>query len=728
MKTLHAMRAPVAAVAVVAAAIVVASLWSGVRAQPSDRSAPTASKVVVFGFSGLSWDDIRHDQTPNLRALVARGAVGAMTVRTVSRQPSAGEGYATLGAGARVKGPETEDASGGGVPIIGHHSPLTVEGARDLIAANRGRHLSTGPGALGDALKAGGHRVAIVGPAGPGAAPVEALAAMNSDGSLPEAWLFPAGSPAGSAPTDVGFLAALDDALARADAVFVDPGQTPASAGGQSDRSGRPARVEATDHVLGDLIGRLPAATRLVVISVVPPGPAWHLAPVVVAGAGVPHGYVDSPSTRRLGLVTLTDAAPEIVTSLGGRPPTAMIGRPFRYHPAQPDLARLAGLDRDGRARATTYFPIAVGFVVLHGIVYLLAAWCLAGRRRASRLRPFVCYGLLAIAAFPLATYLLRVVPPAVVGGWAAVALLGLDALLVMVASRARTHALAPLLVLSALTVVLLIGDVATGARLQVNSILGYAPLTADRFYGIGGTTLGVLVAATLVAAALYVQLSQRTREALVVVAATFVVVVVVAGAPVLGAKVGSILTMAPVFVVTFAALAGTRPSWKTIVVAVGVTVLVLAGASAVELLRPAATRSHLGELVGSTSANGGGSLLTVIVRKASTDARVFVETVWSWLALIVTVFVGYLLVRDHRFRRILPVGSPMRVGALALVGAGVVGLAVNDTGIIITALVLVYLGPYLALSAIDTSRRREAVAAGETAAPVPAALGTPST
>ncbi|MBV8983950.1 MAG: hypothetical protein JO248_05865 [Acidimicrobiia bacterium] len=69
-----------------------------------------------------------------------------------------------------------------------------------------------------------------------------------------------------------------------------------------------------------------------------------------------------------------------------------------------------------------------------------------------------------------------------------------------------------------------------------------------------------------------------------------------------------------------------------------------------------------------------------------------------------------------------------MRAGALALVGAGVVGLAVNDTGIIITALVLVYLGPYLALSAIDTSRRREAVAAGEAAAPVPAALGTPST
>jgi hypothetical protein len=239
---------------------------------------------------------------------------------------------------------------------------------------------------------------------------------------------------------------------------------------------------------------------------------------------------------------------------------------------------------------------------------------------------------------------------------------------------------------------------------------LGYAPLTADRFYGIGGTTLGVLVASTLVAAALYAQLSRRRREALAVVAATFVVVVVVAGASVLGAKVGSILTMVPVFVVTFAALARIRPSWKTLVVALGLTGFVLAAAGVVELVRPAATRSHLGELVGSTTTNGGGSFLTVIARKASTDARVFVETVWSWLALIVTLFLGYLLVRDRRFRRLLPRGSAVRTGALALVGAGVLGLVVNDTGIIITALVLLYLGPYLALLALDASNRPEGV------------------
>ncbi|MBV9411757.1 MAG: hypothetical protein JO148_09175, partial [Acidimicrobiia bacterium] len=353
-----------------------------------------------------------------------------------------------------------------------------------------------------------------------------------------------------------------------------------------------------------------------------------------------------------------------------------------------------------------------LGFVVLHGVVYLLAAWVLARRRGAGRIITVVRYGLLAIAAFPVATFLLRIAPPASWHGWGWLAFVGLDAALVAAAARARFHVLAPLFVLSALTVVVLVADVATGARLQVNSILGYSPLTADRFYGIGGTALGVLVASTLVATTIYVDWCRRRRDALRWVGATFVVVVVVAGASVLGAKVGSILTMVPVFVVTLAALAGVRLSWRTIAVAVGVTVAALAIAGAVELLRPAATRSHLGELVGSGASSGGGSVVTVILRKASTDLRVFLETVWSWLALIVTLFLAYLLVRDHRFLRLLPHGSPLRVGALALVGAGVLGLLVNDTGIIITSLVLVYLGPFLGLLALDAADRRQDVSA----------------
>jgi hypothetical protein len=398
--------------------------------------------------------------------------------------------------------------------------------------------------------------------------------------------------------------------------------------------------------------------------------------------------------------------APEVLSSLGAQVPNAMIGRAFRYHAGPVSIGRLAGLDADGRARSDTYPSVAWGLVALDALVYALAAWVL-WRKRPGRTATGVRYGLLAIAAFPLASYVIRLVPPGQWGAWTALGLVVVDVAVVVVAARARSHTLAPLGVVAGLTVAVVVADMATGARLQVNSLLGYAPLSADRFFGIGGTTLGVLIATTLVAGAVWVERSADRHRATVVVTAVFFLVAMLAGSPVVGAKVGAILTMVPIFVLTVGAFAGRRLSWRLVAAAVALTAVALAFAALVEVLQPPAARAHLGQLVESTSASGGHSLFTTIARKAATDARVFVETVWSWVALIVVVFLAYLMVWDHRFKRIVPPGSAIRTGALAALGGGVLGLVLNDTGIIITAVVLLYLGPYLTLLALDTVGRQ---------------------
>jgi hypothetical protein len=41
----------------------------------------------------------------------------------------------------------------------------------------------------------------------------------------------------------------------------------------------------------------------------------------------------------------------------------------------------------------------------------------------------------------------------------------------------------------------------------------------------------------------------------------------------------------------------------------------------------------------------------------------------------------------------------------IAALGAGMLGFAVNDSGVVITALVYLYLGPYLALLALNAQR-----------------------
>jgi hypothetical protein len=45
--------------------------------------------------------------------------------------------------------------------------------------------------------------------------------------------------------------------------------------------------------------------------------------------------------------------------------------------------------------------------------------------------------------------------------------------------------------------------------------------------------------------------------------------------------------------------------------------------------------------------------------------------------------------------------GSPLRVGVLAALATGLVGFAVNDSGVVVTAIVLAEIGPLLALLAL---------------------------
>ncbi|TMK84141.1 MAG: hypothetical protein E6G57_15190 [Actinobacteria bacterium] len=89
----------------------------------------------------------------------------------------------------------------------------------------------------------------------------------------------------------------------------------------------------------------------------------------------------------------------------------------------------------------------------------------------------------------------------------------------------------------------------------------------------------------------------------------------------------------------------------------------------------------------------------------------------------IIAAFLLYLLIWERRLGRLLPRGSALRIGVIAALGAGLLGFAMNDSGVVITALVYLYLGPYLTLLALDAQRREpellEPLAAGRATADV---------
>lgn len=683
----------VAAIVTAFAVMAAGAMWAGSRSQPSsvaladraDRAdrAHRPAKVLLFGLPGSSVDDLGSGAMPNLDGLARRGAVAATTVRALSDHPSAADGYATLGAGSRVRA--GDDA------------------------------LSSTPGALGDALRGAGLRTGVVFVHAGGGPPPEgdrgrwgpgAMALMGSDGSVDV-------GPLGADLADPGALGReLAVVLDQADVVLVDAaGADQAAPPAPSPPDGRPSAgreraLAVADRALGQVAGLAGPDVLLLVVSVFPPGPDWRLTPMVASGRGVTEGHLYSPSTRRPGLVTLTDVAPTVLQALGVEVPDEMIGQALRYSPGQGDLGLLRSLDRDAALREDLYYPVIFTFIGLQVLVYLAALLALRvgaiGRTGAvGPAGPMLRLAVLTISAWPLASYLVRLLPGLdSLGPRGILVILALDAGVVAAALRARRHPLSPLAWICASTIAVLVVDLANGAHLQLSSFLGYSPYTAARFSGLGNAAFAALAFCAMVVAAVHVDRAPRRREALVTVAALLALVVVVDGAPWLGSDVGGILTLVPAFGLTLLALAGRRLSWRTALTAAGAAALALGVAAGVDMMRPPDARTHLGQLVDRVADGGLAPLTTVMARKAAGSLRTF-ESPLSWTLPIVIAYGLSLLLRPGRRPRWLADRPALHAGAVGMIATALLGSVVNDSGVVVLAMVFVYIGPFLTLLAV---------------------------
>ena len=304
-------------------------------AAPAPAAAPAASgpairHVVIVGISGLRWNQVTAAGTPELWRLAGGGSVGSLVDYAQQPLSCPADGWLTLNAAARAQGPRpcptlpavVPDGAGARVPAM-----------PQIIAANRGFHESPDWGLLGSLA---GCATAV----GPGAALALASAAGAVSSYLPSA----AGLSAG--------------VLARCPLTVVDLGQI-----GGIERTG----ASAIDGRLAAIVADLAPGTLLLVTSpgaAVAPGPGGgpgppHLMAVVVNGPGYADGLLDSASTRRPGIVTLTDLTPTVAGWLGRPVPAgtvgARIGRTARGDlPADDQRAARPGHRRAGLAGHAT--------------------------------------------------------------------------------------------------------------------------------------------------------------------------------------------------------------------------------------------------------------------------------------------------------------------------------------------------------------------------------------
>ncbi len=654
----------------------------------------TADYVVLVGVAGLRWEDVDPQRTPTLWQMAQEGSIGSLSVRSAHRPTCPVDGWLTLGAGSFAAW--TGSRSDGQCPPV----EVKVE-QPDRIGANLPEQegvvqhnqdrlpWGTVPGALAESVRCS---VAV----GPGAAVAAARPFGRVDRyepTLPEDPAELLGSCVLSI-VDLGTVAGEDPAV-------------------------RAAAARVADTQLARVLAGRPPQSLVIVAGISDTERPSRLHVAVADGPGWEGGWLTSSSTGRRGYLQLIDLAPTAVAALG-RP---MPDRPFLGRPAasvggrSADLSAAIAAPADADREAAAQRQVAGGFFTLLAVVQVALAVAvlpllLRARRHAGPYGPkpvsrrvvaTVELLLVAAALAMPAALLAEVVPwwrnahPAVSFAGLTAVLLAAATLLVRLAPGYRTS-LGPLGAVAGLTALAIGVDVVTGARLQLNGVIGYSALEGGRYAGLGTVGLGVFVAGALLSAGWLAQRVSRGWRPTVMVAVGGAAVVVV-GSPYLGAdSIGAIALTAGVSVAAAISAGGwltlTRLAWAAMA---GLAVTV--GFAVVDLGRPPADRGSLGRFL---AALGDGTAGLTVQRSSTSNLETLVNSPLTVLALAGALLVWFALLQPWgglmRLFGIYPAIRAAMAGTAVAAGVGgVLGAAALDVAGAAAAVVV----PLAALSAL---------------------------
>jgi hypothetical protein len=690
------------------------------------------TRSVVVALPGVLWTDIELHEPPNILRAIEEGAWGSMSVRTNSSRTSLASGFVTMGAGARVDGgvttggPAMHETSIPATALPPVFSDWRVAGVDEIKRIAEDDGYGAQPGALAGAMDA---RVFAIGNGDlgrPAPAPIgygrwTLLSAMNPNGVVDAAatsddlLLDDDAAPYG-VRTDPERLSEVIDVFFENEdcgVAFIDQGDLTrfdqwAMALGRDEITGELVALQrsalmASDELVGDLRSRMGPDELLLVVS--PTSPSWadeaHLGVAVAVGGAFGQGTtLESASTRRSGLVTLPDVAPTILEHFGVDRPPVMNGRGMASSAnSDPPVASMTALNDESVFIDAVKGPLSAIFVLFQVVVYVLLLLLLGWRERrgvgSTAARTLQMCGL-AVVAFPVSTYLAGVVDGHSLGGIAFGALLvAITAVLVLTTSFLLKGSMDRLLALVAFTWVVVALDLVTGSMLQLNTVFGYSPIVAGRFAGAGNIVFAVFGVTAILTGALVAYRFSRRRFTLPFVVALFVVTVIIDGAPSFGSDVGGVLALVPSLGLTAILLTGRKPRLRTVVIAAVAGVVALALFLVIDLRQPVDSQTHLARLYEDTRDRGFGALGETLQRKATSNLRVFTSTIWTFFVPPALLAMIYLLRRPSGRWQQFAVDYPkLRAGLIGGLLLAVLGFAVNDSGIVIPAVILSFLVP----------------------------------
>lgn len=674
----------------------------------------------------LSIYDIDPQVTPQLTKLVNEGGVGLASSRTL-RGKNTLDTSITIGAGniGRVYGTgimafnQDEYLENRG-QTAGHlYQNLTGidPGSASCLLVNlpeistriAEESVTTMPGAMGEVLRRHGYTVCLLGNGDTGTEELRAAAviAMDARGQIPLGDIGPNTVHSLidsylSLETNYEYLLQqIENFSSSADFFVIDLADLSRLESADTafpDRAlaEKNRRLQMIDAFVGKIAERVNPDRDLLII--IGPSPNHEqtrnkntFTPVIIWGKGYTTGGLTSAATQRSLVVANTDIAPTILDYFGLSDDTGtMIGRPIRVEPSDRGmLTEAQQLSTQASMVNRLRVPLIKGYVLFQIITILLAMVALFWM---PELANYIKPAIIALVVVPLIYLFLTILP--FTADWMYIAMaialtLAVTLLLIKIADGNTYRAFSISIIL---TVIALNVDILTGCNLIHFSILGYDPMAGARYYGIGNEYMGILLGSSIALAGSYYQKYPK-RGWLVLIAFLFVFQAVVIASPQLGANSDGMLTAPAAFLVTLLLLGELRIRPRTVLLVVAGMILVAAAFTLYDMSRPVEMQSHIGRAAHQVLTGGWEDAWTIITRKLGMNIKLIRSTIWSWVFMVTLLVLALLVYRPVGAMKQLRQEKPYIVkGFGGIITGALVGLVINDSGIVAASTTSIYL------------------------------------
>jgi len=419
------------------------------------------------------------------------------------------------------------------------------------------------------------------------------------------------------------------------------------------------------------------------------------LSPVIFWGGGMPKGVLSSSTTKREGLISNIDIAPTIINYLG-LPHEQFLGTNVYSINRDNGFEFLYEDNNRINVVSNSRFYVLAVYSILSIISCILGTLLVVFNVKISGKISKIFWGFIILAgSIPFVLLINSAV------NWNnyfqfILSLIVILSITFIILYNINNKSKKNILYISSLVIYLtLVIDMLTNNNLIRFSPLGYDPIIGARYFGIGNEMVGVFMGCMIILLCnMEVFKKSKNKNRIILYLISFLTVFLI-GSPKFGAKVGGTICVLFAVLVFILEDLNIRINFKSMVLICSLVVVAILGFSYIDI-KFNSNPTHLGKTILMASSQGEDLINNIIIRKILMNIKLIGSSVWTKSLYINIVSQSCILIFcEDKIREMFNKRKNICIGLISGIAGSIMGILVNDSGIILSALSMVLLTSY---------------------------------